>query len=124
MSINATEANALAARATYSETLWENLEIFAQKITNNPVDEYGRKLKAEFDDPRVVDRKLELEEQNTYATTHTVDEMNEKYYQEDRRNDEFGKTPVVLLKSRARKRPTRQRRDTRRRGHRRRYRRG
>ena len=59
LSENATEANALAARATYSEkTLWPTLETIAQKVTKEILDVYGRKLVGCFDDPRVVDRKL------------------------------------------------------------------
>lgn len=98
LSENATEANALAARATYSEkTLWVMMETLAQKITSDCLPVYGRKLKGEFDDPRVVDRKLELEEQKQYTLTHTIDQVNAKYYQDEPIGDERGKLFVAQL---------------------------
>jgi len=100
---NSTEANALAARATYSEkSLWATLEAFAQKITADILPAYGRKLIGYFDDPRVVDRKLALEEQAAYSLTHTVDQVNKKYYQEESLGDARGE----LLVSEARMRST------------------
>ena len=98
---NATEANALAARATYSEkALWKTLEAFAQKITADILPVYGRKLIGEFDDPRVVDRSLEMKEQELYAKTHTIDQVNAKYYQEDPLGDERGDLLVSEIRTR------------------------
>jgi len=92
LSENATEANALAARATYSEkTLWKTLEMIAQKVTGDILPVYGRKLMGVFDDPRVVDRKLELEEQNAFERTHTIEEIRQEYYQDDPIGDERDK---------------------------------
>ena len=89
LSENATEANALAARATYSEkTLWVMMEAIAQKVTSDILPAYGIKLVGMFDDPRVVDRKLELEEQSTYERTHTIGEVRKEYYQDDPLGDE------------------------------------
>jgi hypothetical protein len=89
LSENATEANALAARATYSEkTLWKTLEVIAQKVTSNILPAYGRKLIGIFDDPRVVDRKLELDEQTAFERSHTIEEVRQEYYQDDPIGDE------------------------------------
>jgi phage portal protein BeeE len=98
LSENATEANALAARATYSEkSLWKTLEAIAQKVTADILPSYGRKLIGIFDDPRVVDRKLELEEQNAFERTHTVEEVRQEYYQDDPIGDERDKLFVVQV---------------------------
>lgn len=89
LSENATEANALAARATYSEkTQWPLMEVIAQKITSDILPAYGRKLIAVFDDPRVVDKKLRLEEQTAFERTHTLAEVRKEYYQDDPLGDE------------------------------------
>ena len=91
LSENATEANALAARATYSEkTQWPIMEVISQKITSDILPAYGRKLIAVFDDPRVVDKKLKLEEQTAYERTHTIDEIRKEYYQDEPLEDERG----------------------------------
>lgn len=89
LSENATEANALAARATYAEkTLWQSLELLAQKTTGEILPAYGRKLVCVFDDPRVVDRKLKLEEQAAYERSHTLGETRREFYQDDPLGDE------------------------------------
>lgn len=89
LSENATEANALAARATYAEkTLWPLMEVFAQKDTTDILPAYGIKLVGIYDDPRVVDRKLKLEEQTAYERTHTLKEVRKEYYQDDPLGDE------------------------------------
>lgn len=92
LSENSTEANALAGRATYSEkTLWKTMEAIAQKITSNVLPAYGLKLVGQFDDPRVVDRKLELEEQKIFAESHTIGEIRQEYYGDDPLGDERDK---------------------------------
>jgi phage portal protein BeeE len=89
LSENATEANALAARATYAEkTQWPMMEVIAQKDTSDVLPAYGRKLIMVFDDPRVVDKKLKLEEQTAYERTHTLKEVRKEYYQDDPIGDE------------------------------------
>ena len=89
LSESATEANALAARATYSEkTQWPLMEVIAQKITSDILPPYGRKLIAQFEDPRVVDKRLKMEEQVAFERTHTVLEVRHEYYQDDPLGDE------------------------------------
>lgn len=100
LSDSATEANALAARATYAEkTLWVAEEEIAQKITADILPAYGRKLIGQFDDPRVVDRKLKLEEQTAYERSHTYEEVRKEYYQDEPFGDERDKLLVGEAKS-------------------------
>ena len=89
LSENATEANSLAARATYNEkTLWVMMEAISQKITSDILPAYGLKLVGNFDDPRVVDRRMQLDEQTAFERTHTIEEVRKKYYQDDPLGDE------------------------------------
>ena len=98
LSENATEANALAARATYAEkTLWPMLEVIAQKITADILPVYGRKLIGMFDDPRVVDRKLELEEMAAFERSHTIEETRREYYEDDPIGDDRDKLFVSQI---------------------------
>lgn len=102
LSENATEANALAARATYAEkTLWVMMETIAQKVTGDILPAYGRRLKGEFNDPRVVDRKLELDEQGAYERTHTIAEVRKEKYGDDPLGDERDKLLVSEIKVKA-----------------------
>jgi len=100
---NANRATAEAARATYAEKAqWPLLETFAQKISKNPLPVYaseGKKLIGHFDDPRVVDRELKLQEQKEYAKTHTVDQVNQEYYGEDPLGDERGSLLVSEIRT-------------------------
>jgi len=78
---NATEANARSAKAVFTEyTLWPLLDSVAQKCTQDILPVYGEELRAMFDDPRVTDRVLELQDQAEYSKVHTLDEIREKYY--------------------------------------------
>lgn len=78
---NATEANAKSAKATFAEYgLWPMLDATAQKITNDILPAYGDELRAEFDDPRVSDRAMELSEQQAAEKVMTIDELREAYY--------------------------------------------
>jgi len=89
LSESSTEANALAARATYAEkTEWPMMEMLAQKDTSDILPAYGRKLICIYDDPRVVDKKLKLDEQTAFERSHTVKEVRKEYYQDDPIGDE------------------------------------
>lgn len=79
-SVNATEANALAGRATLiNQAVWPLCEMIAQKITNDVLPYYGDNLVCEFDDPRVGDRAIELQERTLWQMVHTVAETRDKY---------------------------------------------
>ncbi|MCP4263650.1 MAG: phage portal protein [Planctomycetes bacterium] len=99
---NVNVATADAARVTYSEkTLWPMMETIAQKVTSDILPAYGRKLKGAFDDPRVVDRNLEMAEQDTYGKTHTIAETREKYYGDNPLGDERDDMLVVEVRTKA-----------------------
>lgn len=95
---NATEANATAAKAAFSEmTLWPLLVALSETITNTILPAYGPNLVLAFDDPRKTDRALELHEQAEYAKTHTIDEVREKFYEDAPIGDERGKLLIAEI---------------------------
>lgn len=92
LAVNATEANSKSGKATFSEyALWPMLDAFGQKITTGILPAYGLKLVGMFDDPRVKERALELQEMGEYAKTHTIEEVRKKYYQDEPLGDERDK---------------------------------
>ena len=100
LAVNTTQANALAARATYAEkTVWPMMETISQKITASILPAYGRKLIGSFEDPRVVDRQMKLKEQEAYERTHTVEETRYEYYKNRPLGDERDKMLVVEANS-------------------------
>ena len=83
LAINATEANSLTGRKTVTDmVVWPNLVSIAEKIGAQLLPVYGDNLVCEFDDPRIVDRAMQLSEEDAYARVHTVDELREKYYED------------------------------------------
>ena len=98
MDKNATEANAIASKAVFSElTLWPVLTAVAETITNTILPAYGENLVLAFDDPRKTDRALELAEQAEYSRTHTIDEVRERWYEDKPIGDERGKLLIVEI---------------------------
>ena len=98
MDKNATEANAIASKAVFSElTLWPVLTALAETITNTILPAYGENLVLAFDDPRKTDRALELAEQAEYSRTHTIDEVRERWYEDKPIGDERGKLLIVEI---------------------------
>lgn len=91
LSVNATEANSRTGKATFLEyAVWPLLCSFAEKITNDLLPIYDENLIAEFEDVRLSDVQLTLQEQAEYSRTHTVDEIRSKYYGDDPLGDERG----------------------------------
>ena len=88
LAVNATEANARTGKATLTEfAAWPMLISIAERITGSILPVYSgnsRQIvyKAEFEDIRVTDRAMELQEISRYAETHTIDEIREKYYED------------------------------------------
>ena len=100
LDVSATEANAIAGRATFSEyALWPLLVAVAEKISNNILASYGDDLVGEFEDIRFVDRALELEEQQEYSNTHSIDEIRNKYYSDKELGDERGEMLPIQIGS-------------------------
>jgi HK97 family phage portal protein len=98
LSINATEANAKTGKATLIEMeVWPMLVGVADKITADLLPVYGENLAGEFDDIRVTDRVLDLQEQQEYAKTHTVEEVRQKFYGDDPLGDERDRLLVAQV---------------------------
>ena len=96
--VSATEANAKAGMATYRNgTIHPLLTSMAEKITISPLPAYGPMLKGEFEDVRLQDRAMELQEQAEFAKTHTIDEVREKFYDGDKLGDDRGEMLVAQI---------------------------
>lgn len=93
LAVNATEANAIAGKATLIELgVWPLLDQLGQKFTSEVMPLYGEELVCEFDDMRQTNRILDMQEQEAYERTHTVNEVRREYY---------GDEPLYLDKTQA-----------------------
>lgn len=95
LDVNATEANSKTGKATLIGFCVHPMQVeMAEKISQCLLPRYaGGKfgvMVAQFDDIRVTDRMLMLSEIGTASTTHTVNEIREKFYQDDPLDDERG----------------------------------
>lgn len=98
LAINATEANATAGKSTFIDfAVWPGLVSMAEKITNDILPAYGPNLRAEFDDIRVTDKAMELQEQSAFATVATIDEIRQRYYQLEPLGDARGALLVAEI---------------------------
>ncbi|MEM5774739.1 MAG: phage minor head protein, partial [Anaerolineaceae bacterium] len=70
--------------------VWPELCALAEKVTNDVLPDYGANLRGAFEDVRLKDKQFELQEQQEYAKTHTIDEIRKKYYSDDPIGDERG----------------------------------
>ncbi len=85
LSGESTYSNAGANRAAFNElTVYPMHVMMGEKITNDILPSYGgRPLVGMFEDVRIMDRALQLTEQQEYAKTHSVNQINKKYYAGD-----------------------------------------
>lgn len=91
LAINATEANSTAGKDTFSTmAIYPQTVAIGEKATQCILPAYGDDLIAEFDDVRRVDTIIELQTQEEYSKTHTVDEIRAKYYQDKEIGDARG----------------------------------
>ena len=91
LAVNATEANSKTGKATFAEyAIYPRHVAFSEKITNDLLPLYGDNLVCEFEDVRISDKILEIQEQTEYAKTHTIDEIRERYYGDKPIGDERG----------------------------------
>ena len=96
---DANRSTADAARATYEEkTRWTLLSEIAAKVNSEIMPAYGRNLLVEFDDPRVVDRQLELLEVAEFAKYHTIEEVRQEKFNTDPLGDERDDLLVAQVK--------------------------
>lgn len=81
---NATEANAkVGLQVYYNFCLWPNLMRVSSKITSDLLPRYGDDLTCEFEDVRVTDKQLELEEIKTAQSYLTINEIRAEFYDQD-----------------------------------------
>ncbi len=99
LAVNATEANSRAGMETLTRiATWPELVSLSEKITNDILPRYGDNLVGDFDDIRLKDRAVDLQEQVEYAKSHTIDEIRREYYGDDELGDPRGALlPVELL---------------------------
>ena len=98
LAVNSTEASATAGRATFLEqAIYPVHQAVSQKISNTVLRLYGDNLRAEFEDVRMTDRALELEEIKIYALTHRINEIRRQYYGDDELQDERGELFVAEI---------------------------
>jgi phage portal protein BeeE len=84
LSVNATEANAIAGKSTLIEfAVWPLLDQLAQKFSSDVLPLYGEGLVGEFDDMRQTNRIIDMQEQEAYERSHTINEIRAEYYDED-----------------------------------------
>jgi len=83
LAVNATEANAIAGKATLIEhAVWPFMVQLAEKLSASILPLYGDNLRGEFEDMRTSNRILDLQEQAEYAKYHTINEVRAEYYDE------------------------------------------
>lgn len=81
LAVNATEANSIAGKSTFMEmAVWPIHQAVAEKFTSDILPSYGEGLVGEFDDVRITDREMKLEEQKASYNVLTVAEVREKYF--------------------------------------------
>ena len=82
LAVNATEANARAGKATLMEhAVYPLHKAVAEKITLSVLPAYGEQLVGRFDDVRLTDRAMLIQEQRAAGEVLTINEVREKYYQ-------------------------------------------
>jgi hypothetical protein len=70
--------------------IWPDHQAIAERITTDILPSYGENLRCEFDDVRVSDRAIELQEQQAYEKAHTINEIRKEYYNDNPLTDERG----------------------------------
>ena len=100
LSVNATEANARIGKSTLIDfKVYPMLQKIASVVTAKLMPRYEDNLILEPEDIRVTDKVLELKEMEEYSKTHTVDEVRQKYWQDDPLNNETGSSLVAVAQS-------------------------
>ena len=91
LAVNATEANSRAGKASLMEwAIWPAHQSISETITNKLLPLYGDNLRGQFDDVRLSDRSMELQEQAAFERSHTIDEIRKERYGDQPLGDERG----------------------------------
>jgi HK97 family phage portal protein len=89
LSVNATEANAKTGKATLTDlAMWPAMVSVAQRITKTILPLYGVNLRAKFEDIRITDRALQIQENDQYARFHTIGEVRVDKFKSELLGDE------------------------------------
>jgi len=88
LSENSTEANSRVGKEVFASYCWGLLVSVAETIQRSLLPAYGDNLSAEFEDIRVTDRAIEMQEQTLFAVTHTIREIRERWYDDKPLGDE------------------------------------
>ena len=97
LDVNATEANASTGLRMFKNHVYAQMVALAQTVTNEILPVYGRDLVAQFDDVRITDKALQLQEIAQYMRTHSIDEVRKFYYGDQGIGDERGRMLVQEL---------------------------
>jgi len=96
--INATEATARTAKATFIDlTVWPLMVATAEAFTHAILPAYGPNLVCGFDDIRVTDRALALQEYRAYTQHLTINEARQERKEKPLDGDFFDRVPLVVL---------------------------
>jgi phage portal protein BeeE len=100
LSQSSTMANSESNRAAFNElTLYTFHTLLAEKITAQILPRYaGRPLVGEFDDVRISDRAMKLQEQAAYERSHNIAEVREKFYDDQPLGDERDDLMIAQIK--------------------------
>ena len=81
LSPSSNEANARVGEAIFTnKTVWPWLTELASKLNLSLMPFFGDNLISEFEDIRITDRALELQEMQQAEKFHTIDEIRKEYY--------------------------------------------
>ena len=91
LAINANEANSRTGKGILIEfAVWPLLVSVQEKINNDILPAYGEEFVAEFEDIRITDRAVEIQEQQSFAQCHTIDEVRAEFYDDKPLGDPRG----------------------------------
>jgi HK97 family phage portal protein len=89
LSDNATQANAVVARASFYELeIYPLLIALGEKISNHILPRYGDNLHGLFEDVRMADEDLKMRRQEAFERSHTIEEVRREFYGDDPIGDE------------------------------------
>jgi len=83
LSESANLSNSRSGATAFGElTIYPMLEALTQAITKHLMPTYGDSFTCSFPDMRSKDRALELQEEEAYGRSHTIDEIREKFHKD------------------------------------------
>lgn len=103
---SATEANANAGDRTFkAETVWPKHVLMAEKITASILPAYGDNLRGAFEDIRITDRQLELQERAADEKIMKIVELRKEYKGLEPLGDERDELLIAQVTAKAEPQP-------------------